>query len=58
MLPQVVMVGAVSRHLSVVQDDFAGLSVLVCFGKRLRPKEAIEAAEESLSVSLYVRFNV
>jgi hypothetical protein len=46
MLPQVVMVGAVSRHLSVVQGDFAGLSVLVCFGKRLRPKEAIEAAEE------------
>ena len=41
------MVGAsVSRHLSVVQDDFASLSVLVCFGKRLRPKEDIEAAEE------------
>ena len=39
-------VGAVSRHLSVVQDDFASLSVLVCVGKRLRPKEAIEAAEE------------
>ncbi len=40
------MVGAVSRHFSVVQDDFASLSFLVCFGKHLRPKEVIEAAEE------------
>jgi uncharacterized protein len=40
------MIVAVSRHLSVAEEDLKDLGGVVWFSRRLRPREVIEAAEE------------